>query len=99
MNKGLNNMANVEKLVIVDLGEYDNGFIAVSEDKDFKGLFVSNATYEGLVQDIPTAIGVLMKAIHDGQEFIVEEKDAPAKEQSSIRPLSSKKRFSARLAA
>lgn len=87
-------MANVEKLVVVDLGRYDHGYVATSDDPDVDGLFVAHETFDGLLKDIPVAISVLMKAIH-GREFVVEEKD---RADEDVRPIESKRRFTARAA-
>lgn len=92
---------NMEKLIIVDLSQYDHGFIATTEDPDLIGLFVSAADYHHLVKRVPAAIGALMRAIHS-KNFIVEaieQEDSRANDEGIVRPIATKIQYKSRIAA
>jgi hypothetical protein len=92
---------NMEKLIIVNLSQYDNGFIATTEHPGLRGLFVSAADYHELVKKIPTAIRVLMRAIFE-REFIVEpakQEERRANDADIMRPIATQIPYKSRIAA
>jgi hypothetical protein len=100
MNKA-NITGNMENLIIVDLSQYDHGFIATTEHPALPGLFVSAADYHELVKKIPVAIRVLMRAIFE-KEFIVEpaaQEERRANDADFVRPIATKIPYKSRIAA
>lgn len=76
-------MTNIEKIVNINLEKYADGYIATSTDSGLEGLFLGGKSFDTLIESIPSAIKLLMRATYGVNYQVKEVRDNSPKPMPS----------------